>query len=140
MNTFDLGYLCGIIDGEGHIGASKSGHSYTIRFNIYNTDEQLILWCKNKLNVGHVHLKHSNNQKHKNSWRLNITKQSDLAKVLSMIIPYLKVKKEQATLALEFVLSRLNKPPRGRGLGRPPYSKREVNIINKLYLLNKKGK
>lgn len=100
MNKIDLAYIAGFFDGEGSIVIikSKSGNfspEYAYGVSIGQKDGQTLDWIKEKFG-GNVYL-----VKHDGSfyWALGYTK---AIVFLKMIQPYLKYKKPQADLAIEF--------------------------------------
>ena len=105
---FDLGYLCGMIDGEGCIAIQKNGNSYGVNLKVTNTDEsnieavQTILLklgvnplIRDRINTG--------NPKWKGWMEVYLTKKSLIKKVLETILPHLKGKKARATIMLRFI-------------------------------------
>lgn len=109
MTKAELGYLAGIIDGEGSIGIKKhdrkrpNGESYRIFAFVIgagNTDKALIDWVYAKTRVGYI-----SPQNRPYPW--NVLYQwraqgNDATKILRMILPYLLCKKTRAELALMF--------------------------------------
>ena len=113
----DLVYTAGLIDGEGSIviGVSKPSTkrgnklpSHWLQVGIINTDKELIDWLKNTFG-GHIsnnsHCPSRKRQRPCWAWRVVGNK----AKIfLEMIYPYLRVKKKQAELAIEFQKNVIN--------------------------------
>ena len=135
----DLAYLAGFIDGEGCIGIHKIQRetgkaAQVLMLSITNTDKNILKWCCNILSIPKT-LKTNNkgNNKHKRSYRLYYTcRQAESA--IKIILPYLKLKRKQATLALQH--RRLTKRN-----GWYTYKENQVrdNIIMKLHKLNQRG-
>lgn len=101
-----LAYLAGIIDGEGTIFIQKhikNGYtSYWPRFQISNTNRELMEWIKNTFG-GLAYDKPR--IKHNPKWRMQIqwyTTVSLMDKLLPLIIPYLIIKKPHAIIMIEF--------------------------------------
>jgi|GEM_PF-2455692 len=98
----DLIYIAGLFDGEGCIiiGAEKDTPSYFLQVSVNNTNESLILWLKS-LFGGYINVIHSKSINHKDvhHWVL-LREQAE--KFLLLILPYLKIKKPQAELAISF--------------------------------------
>ena len=146
----DLAWLAGIIDGEGSIGASKSKSStgkdaYSIQLQIENTNLPMMEKFVNiteKLGA-HRRLKTSvkninKNPKWKNSYRYNITKQSEVKAILGAIRPYLVAKEPQANLILEWIEHRQKMPRHAKGY-KMPHDKRIIDIYKELRQLNSRG-
>jgi hypothetical protein len=113
MNTANplvLSYVAGLFDGEGSIviGASKRQRSYGVALNhwlqvgIGITDEPTVVWLRDTFG-GHV----TRNGKRREqgarracwSWRVM---SNEAASFLKAVLPYLRVKREQAELAIAF--------------------------------------
>jgi hypothetical protein len=105
-------YLAGLIDGEGHIGivmdSTKHQHNpdrsigYAALLTIANTDLAIMKWLKQEFG-GNYYLHKSYNQQHRKmyTWRMRGLKQLEL--LLLAFLPYLRIKREQAKVLLEFV-------------------------------------
>lgn len=109
LGETDLAYIAGIVDGEGHIQIirfpapkkkSTPGWRTTIAVDVTNTDEWLINYLF--LNFGGTvyEVKH-NNLKWKRCWRWAI-RANKAERFLSLILPYLHLKKPHAELAIKF--------------------------------------
>lgn len=106
MNKSELGYLSGIIDGEGCFSIEinpptsyRKGTLYTCRLTITNTDVRLLNWLIDKVG-GTIHTrKIIEGRKQCYSWRCyaNI-----LDVILPKIIPYLVCKKDEAIVIMKF--------------------------------------
>ena len=106
-----LAYTAGIMDGEGSICIAKSAPSvkngtkspsHWLQVGIINTNRELIEWLE-KTFGGHISdNSHSPSRKRQRPcWAWRVT--SIQAKIfLQSIYPYLKIKKKQAKLAIEF--------------------------------------
>ena len=129
----DIGWLAGIIDGEGHIGLSCQNRKRcsTVKFDmsIVNTDDALIEKTVRILRAlganpyirGRIH--------EKKSWSRNtivtVCKMAHIERVLSMTVEHLTgVKKEKAILLLALIRSRKHK-------NRMPYDDYENSLVNR---------
>ena len=106
MKESDLAYAAGFFDGEGSIGiyhhrkkTCKSGWQNGLRVRGYNTNEMVIRWFEYNFG-GSVHKKKAEaNRQQGYVWNAD----SRIAyQFLKQVLPYLKVKKSQAELALSF--------------------------------------
>ena len=100
-----VGYLAGIFDGEGCIGIKKykpRGKHRTMCYYLY-----LYVGMQAKEVVSLLHdvlggnLKEERVLNRRSMWRWNVTGKLHIAAILNMLLPYLRVKKIQALLALE---------------------------------------
>ncbi len=106
FSEFERGYLAGIIDGEGCICFTRSKSSsgrfvYRLQLTIVNTSVQLKQWLDSKL-FGHGYIianwRKACNKREVWSWTVSGPKRT--IKFLREIIPYLVIKKQQASLLL----------------------------------------
>lgn len=109
----DLGYLAGIIDGEGWVGLQKRLQkrwiTYKPALRITNTNADIInrvyeIWEKIGVS-GHIY---ENEQSPsvpngKQIMNLQLNKGSDIQKVLEAVIPYLVGKKARAIMLLRYL-------------------------------------
>ena len=114
-----LGYLAGIIDGEGciRIDRTKAGKTckrpyiFFLLLTVSNTDSLLCQYLKQTYEGYTYPLYHNKyNEKHSTCWEWRITGYRAAA-LLKLVYPYLRVKKQQAEIAMEFQEKR--KKPRG---------------------------
>lgn len=98
----DWGYLAGILDGEGCICAYKSSSRRELVITVSMTEFGAIDWLAENL-AGTVQLVPARSGKHKPIRRWNLSRRADQEYVLSMVAPYLKVKRFQAERALDWL-------------------------------------
>lgn len=105
MKETDLAYTAGIMDGEGSIGIArhkskscKRGYTLELCVQVTSSDEWLCTWLKFAFGSS---LSHSVNNAGNPMWHwiLGARKASDF---LKLILPYLKLKRPQAELAILF--------------------------------------
>lgn len=100
----DLAYLAGMIDGEGCITIIKDAHKratgprYRLRLYVTNISSPLMDWLSATFG-GRVHSRKADSGKVVYHW---CAADSAVETILRLALPYLKVKGEQARLALEF--------------------------------------
>lgn len=99
MTKDDLVYMAGIIDGEGCITSSgvNSRGNGRVWMSIVNTDMRLMSWIQSTFGGSICERKHQPGRKIAYQWTLTGVKQQEL---LGQIIPYLKLKRGQASLAV----------------------------------------
>jgi|SRR3972149_10409626 len=102
INKEDLIYSAGVIDCDGHIIVRyfKAKDRYSIAAGVTNTRRKLLDFFKNKFG-GSICIRESKNPKHKTRYDWYISEKSAFA-FIEAIMPYLKIKKDQAKTAIEF--------------------------------------
>lgn len=144
-----LGYLAGIVDGEGHIGITCSfdpkgsvNKSHAPRLVIINTDLRLMSWLVELFDGAISATENKRNPQYKTrySWQIHGNRCEALLQALR---PYLRLKGEQADVVLRF--RDLGKHRGGgNGLGPVPLSEELVTEREKLkqqiHVLNARGK
>ena len=130
--------MAGLFDGEGCFSLNRRNHSYGDGFQpqiqLAITNEQIVKWILETIRIGHVYSKTRLTHSGLRVWTYLVTKQSDVKIVLEILLPYLKVKKPQAKLLLEYASNH----PTARGwhcrLHETP--EWEAKIFQQLKLLN----
>ena len=100
MSDTDIAYIAGFFDGEGSIFVSKSKKQYFLTVSISNTN-LLVLESIQKIIGGNISKSPDNRENSSQLFRLRLYC-NEAKKFLERILPYLKTKKEQARLAIEF--------------------------------------
>ena len=108
MKRTDLAYLAGIVDGEGYIGISADHRNrnpdrpcWRLRVVVTNTNEWLMHHLKFSIGGGTIRLRNGNLMPCY-QWSIERGK---AAEFLKLILPYLRLKKPQAELAIKFQAS-----------------------------------
>lgn len=108
MSETDWAYLAGIIDGEGYIGLNRNGKSggHQLRIAVKSTCHELLTWLRDHTGVGsireirdHRPLLGPGHRSPVREWRAFT---NDARDVLNRIQDLLKVKREQARIAVEY--------------------------------------
>jgi hypothetical protein len=108
MNTEELAYMAGILDGEGWIGlckinpnAKRKNPYYYIRIEVSNTHEALLYWLQETTGVGFVKSReqHGLGKRQMFVWTI-ASKQA--YQFLTDIIPYMIVKQKLAEICIDF--------------------------------------
>ena len=114
MRKVDLAYVAGLIDGEGticiHRNKVKNQKVYLqLRVDITNTNEWLIQWLKFAFG-GHtdVSRRDGKGKNWKPAWRWSLSS-NRASTFLTLVLPYLRLKKPQAELAINFQKARGNR-------------------------------
>ena len=95
-----IAYLAGIVDGEGYIGLTKNKGTYGPRLLVGMTDKIVIDLLLETFG-GHVY--ESKVRSGRVLYRWHVVNKLDLDRILSHLLPYLRAKRAQAELVLEFV-------------------------------------
>lgn len=144
-----LGYLAGIIDGEGTITIERSGNrrlngitGLQAKVNVANTNWAIIEYVVGILKRLGVnpHIKsqpigYGTRPRNKQCWWVTVGGLTKTAKVLNVIKPYLVGKRAQADLVLDFINYRGDAQlAKGK-----PYGPFEANLVEKIRALNFRG-
>jgi hypothetical protein len=115
----DLGYLAGLLDGEGSISLRSYGQYWRVRVN--KMDKEIIDWLAT---IGRTTSRQAQGGNRKDMWEWSLADQEDVSDLLSAVLPYLKIR-TQRDKALRTVanISTRGAPPlrpeRGRTMQRP---------------------
>lgn len=144
LSEAELGYIAGIIDGEGCIGIHKQHHkgtrlelySRTLILEIQNTNLDMILWLQGRLGGSIGTRDREGNRKiaHRISWSAN-----DAISILKAISKYLVAKRQQASWGI--MLQELKNErchPGSAGFSNEEIAREEF-IYEQLTRLNKRG-
>ena len=156
----EIGWLAGIIDGEGYLGMSTTydkrrsqpNPNIVICLHVSNTDEEIVLKSQGilrKLGVNpYIRATKANAQIKKDQYRVQIKHMAKLKKILLPLLPHLTGnKQERARLVLEFIeLRKQDKyvwvaPNNDSNRSGPikPYTDRELEIFKLCSSLQKRG-
>ena len=102
VSEVDRAYLAAFIDGEGYIYIGKVGERLQLKMAVVNTclaalRELQLLWG------GSIAKKKRSSEKHKQAYELRWFKETPT--IISEVLFYLKIKKEQARIGLQFALT-----------------------------------
>jgi hypothetical protein len=156
LSLLKIAWLAGFVDGEGYIGiirqrkkensrqsASLLYHPYLI---IANNNYDVLLFIKSMIKDGGIYefrrkksLRFHGNEKP--SFQYHLRKMDRLKEILNIIYPYLRIKKEQCKLIINFINARKSAwRVSGKGSrGISSFSSLEETIYQKLLVLNKRG-
>jgi len=112
MKKIDLAYTAGLIDGEGCIAVSrtktsssakgcKRGFAYRSSISVTMTDLDILKWMQQITTVGKICRKKVNEKKHKPAWVWTVWSK-EAATLANKLLPYLKIKHEQAINLIDF--------------------------------------
>lgn len=103
LSAEESSYMAGFWDGEGSIMliGRPPAHSFGLRVTATNTCHDVLAWIRDKCNIGTVQAKPRMAAHHKQGWTWQIHGEG-AETFLQQLLPYLRVKREQARLALAF--------------------------------------
>jgi hypothetical protein len=115
LSDFNVGYLAGIIDGEGTIGIFKSNRSkhHHVEISVGNTDRGIIEYVQ-RIIGGNIYESRTKNPRHRSSskpfFSVKLNGLRNVQNALEKILPYLKSKdkKRKAQLILKYCNIRLS--------------------------------
>ena len=100
----DLAYLAGILDGEGSITIAESPRN-VVRLGIANTNVELMKWLLS-IGGGISECQRKANQKSQTPcYHWQIYSRIDVRSFLAAVVPYMRIKRAKAELAIEVISS-----------------------------------
>jgi hypothetical protein len=140
VSDTDAAYMAGLIDGEGTIGIIRyKGKSYGTLLAITNTHQGVLEWCHEKFG-GTRNRVTRKTIRPQDGWSTPYMWQANSHRVKAVLVhclPYLKIKKDQAILAIEFVDRMAQSPYHGASNPIPPEEleiradyKRRLSLLN----------
>ena len=141
----ELAYIAGFVDGEGCISITKrkdkeykNGCSFYVNLRIVNTDLEILEWIQDILNVGGCIIKRKRIGNNKQCYELKYGC-LQACKGVRLLLPYIKVKKRQAKILLEFQKLKDDNHQIGRnGVPRERWMK-QIKLCEEIQSLNKRG-
>jgi hypothetical protein len=142
LQTAQLGYIAGIMDGEGCISLARQRKNYHYSWqycphcNVGNTNLELLHWLHDSTRLGNINPKLTRgiNSKPAWTWELRVY---EIRTFLQDIMPYLIIKKRQSEIIIEFITN-------SRHVGvQYPLTEHEKEYKNRLFIemsvLNERG-
>ena len=139
-NRERLAYLAGFLDGEGWVGLLevKRGRyrRWLVRMEFCNTNPHPLEMARETFG-GMIRLQKQHAQHHSPLFKLVIADRQAI-RAATLLLPWLRVKREQAELILALAATRLDGPGRFQGLDPSVIEQRE-HIKARLTVLNRRG-
>lgn len=107
LPEWQLGWLAGMLDGEGSIGLVKHKGYATPRVRITSTHPGVIDIMLKMTDIGTYYKDSRNNPKHKARHVWHVAAVSEVYELLFTLLPYLLIKSPQAKLMLEYCKNRI---------------------------------
>lgn len=102
MTDFDIGWLVGIIEGEGCFVLSQDKRRpnlYNVKVQVESTDYDVILKLHNLVGGNILESNYPSKFKHfpnaKNSWRWTVSTKIKVKEIIELVFPYLSVRRKQ---------------------------------------------
>ena len=136
ITQLELGWLAGILDGEGSITIVKRGTTFVPTIKMANTSKKLVdKYCEilDKLDISYKCYGRQKEGNRKYQWEVCVDGRPRVMKALLIIQDALIAKQTQATKVTQWIES--------RGLNlRGPYTEEQLQIIEDVRSLNGRGK
>jgi len=137
MNETQKAYWAGFVDGEGSIGIMKTKSSHFLRITISQNKKYIVEEAKEEFGFGSVGSSTARERKINGiitskktvMWYWNTTT-NQAEEVLKLLLPYLRIKKNQALLALQFQKYKRKTTVRGQKKG-GGYQSMSKEVLNK---------
>lgn len=124
----DLAYMAGLVDGEGCITGTYKTRWPQARVQVSNKQKILVDWCQ-EIFGGYIYTKTPKKLEHAITYEWSCPAEY-IIPFLKLIIPHLKIKKQQAYLCMAL----------RHGIIQQQKRERLDHLITKLHDLNKKGR
>lgn len=100
LSPVDAAYLAGFMDGEGSIMLTPRRDKVSVKLSATNTDLNILEWITEVTGVGNVSKQHLYSENRRQTWFFYCNSDAAIS-IIEQILPYLKIKSEQAKLAIE---------------------------------------
>lgn len=101
MKKNEAAYIAGILDGEGYLGVSLNSGRYRSRIQIEMTALPLLRWINTKIPEARILKRPIRNKRWRQQYSLVISDNA-IPKFLKHVLPFLRLKKNQANVLLRF--------------------------------------
>ena len=144
-DSVELSYVAGFFDGEGcvHIARQRAHPggvtyiNYYLRVDIANTNKDILIWISGLFGYGSV-TKKGRKGNRKQGWSLVIVSRQ-AASFLTDISPYVKVKRGQVALGIEFQKTKGKRKSEYQGGNTEDVLKQRLSISEQMSQLNRRG-
>lgn len=107
ISTLELGWMSGIIDGEGCFYARSKKTTILVRFTLQATSKAMVIKFKELLDQMQIRNRlrektKTQKEHHRNSFILDVDTKKNVLKFLKVFTPHLIVKRQEAELLLEY--------------------------------------
>lgn len=98
----EAAYMAAFIDGEGSISIRRRTTQIQFMLTVVNTHEGIIRWLHQRTGMGQIKQREVRNEKWRQVWEWSVTSRQ-AAQVIYAVYPHLRVKQQQAAVALHFM-------------------------------------
>jgi hypothetical protein len=145
----DLAYMAGFVEADGHISIIETNRKayntcYSVQLGITNTNPEILEWFAELFEGGRINMK-TKVKGRKQGRDIRWNKVGQVKEILTLLLPYLKIKKVQALLVIEFadVIQSHEERTGYKGFGPKRYSGEETDLLMELHFgvssLNRRG-
>ena len=104
MTSEECAYLAGLLDGEGTIGARVRKDGYlNLELGVCMTTPAPLHWAQETTGSGGIYFRPEHRPNRQDAWFWKVGRMEEIAIILREVMPYLKVKREEAMLFLTLV-------------------------------------
>ena len=141
MNKITLAYIAGLFDGEGCFTLTRRDRVNSFGFQpqilLSSTDKDVIWWLKDTLGFGYYTEKKRLISGGYKVYNYGVGNFHDVKKLLDLLLPYLKIKRNVAKLLYEWIAHH-KVAPRGRAYGSYQIPSWELNIFDQIHKFTQK--
>ncbi|MBA7497232.1 hypothetical protein ES702_07844 [subsurface metagenome] len=141
MKPLTLEYIAGFVDGEGSFTIARHKEdSYIPHITIGNTNLKIVQDIQKYFSIGlKIYTRHPKNPKHKVDYQLVAQTIDTCKSVAALLEPYLRIKKEQAQIFMQYPRSQYTSRLKGR---QKDFSTKSLQqkLRNRIMALNKRGR
>lgn len=146
MDLWEIGYLAGILDGEGcvyvnrrKVMGNRKTPGYSLKVVVSITSERLVDWLKDRAKLTSIFRAEANEKTNRKAKWLCTWNNTAAEWILKLTLPYLIIKKDQANLGLELI-KHLSTTKGHRGVCVPQEAVEYRELIKKkISILNRRG-
>ena len=102
LSAEDAAYMAAFIDGEGSISIRRRKRQIQMSLTVVNTHEGVLRWMQERTGMGQIHQREIRNEKWRQCWEWCVSSRQ-AAQVIYAVLDHLRVKREQALVALHFM-------------------------------------
>lgn len=147
LNDLEIGYIAGILDGEGSISLKRQAGRRSLApfIQITNSSKVLMDWIKERVGgyiYPHSCMYRDGSTNRRDAWVWQLRKKEDVAQFLNQIKPCLVIKQRHAELLLEFIKVHWSEGANPKDWTKYPEDimKKEIEIFSEMWGLNSRGK
>lgn len=144
QELIDIGWIAGIIDGEGHLGIAKRYHYYVTHIGINNTTKDTIdrvISIYKKWGVGHCVVARSRGGNRRDDWEVVVESMPRVLRLIEVVGKHLVGKRLHVEIILKFIESRQKLPRWSTSIGSTDraFSEYELSLVKQIRALNYRG-